>query len=181
MQEPLRIAFRNMEPPIGAEDRIREHVASLERFFDRITACSVVVEPSSRRHHHGNLYHVRIELVVPERDIVVRRDPPEDHAHEDVHVAIRDAFNAVQRQLQDHVRAMQGAVKAHAAPTMGTIIRLFPDYGFLRTADGDEVYVHRNAVLGRGFDKLTEGDKVRYVIHEGEGEKGAQASTVIPL
>lgn len=181
MQEPLRIAFRNMEPPIGAEDEVRDRVAELERFFDRIIVCSVVVEAHHRRHHQGNLYHVRIELIVPEREIVVRREPPEHHAHEDLHVAIRDAFDAVQRQLQDHVREMRGDVKTHAGPTIGTIVRLFPDYGFLVTDAGDEVYLHRNAVLGRGFDKLNAGDKVRYVVHEGEGEQGVQASTVIPL
>jgi cold shock CspA family protein/ribosome-associated translation inhibitor RaiA len=181
MQEPLRIAFRNMEPPIGAEDQVRDRAAELERFFDRIIACSVVVEADHRRHHQGNLYHVRIELIVPDREIVVRREPPEHHAHEDLHVAIRDAFDAAQRQLQNHAREMRSDVKTHAAPTVGTIVRLLPDYGFLVTEAGDEIYLHRNAVLGRGFDKLNAGDKVRYVVHEGEGEQGAQASTVIPL
>ena len=183
MQEPLRIAFRNLEAPAAIEDEIRERVAELERFFDRIIACSVVVEEHHRHHRQGNLYHVRIELVVPEREIVVRREPPEHHAHEDLHVAIRDAFDAAQRQLQDHARAMRGDVKSHATPTIGRIVRLFAerDYGFLVTDTGDEVYLHRNAVLGHGFDKLRVGDKVRYVIHEDEGEQGPQASTVIPL
>jgi cold shock CspA family protein/ribosome-associated translation inhibitor RaiA len=181
MQEPLRIAFRNMEPPIGAEDEVGDRAAELERFFDRIIACSVVVEARQRRHHQGNLYHVRIELIVPDREIVVRRDPPEDHAHEDLHVAIRDAFDAARRQLQDHAREMRGDVKTHTAPMIGSIVRLFQDYGFLVTEAGDEIYLHRNAVLGRGFDKLNAGDRVRYVIHEDEGEQGAQASTVIPL
>lgn len=181
MQEPLRIAFRNMTAPIGVEDTIRERAAQLERFYDRITACNVVVEAHHRRHRQGNIYHVRIDLIVPDREIVVRRDPPEHQAHEDVRVAIRDAFDAVQRRLQDHVREMQGATKSRVAPAVGTIGRLFQDYGFLVTESGEEVYVHRNAVLGHGFDKLNEGDKVRYVVHEGEGEHGAQASTVIPL
>ena len=181
MQEPLRIAFRNMEAPLGAEDEVRTRAAELERFFDRIIACNVVVEEHHQRHRQGNLYHIRIEMVVPEREIVVRREPPEHHAHEDLHVAIRDAFDAAQRQLQDHARKMRGDVKLHEAPTSGRILRLFDDYGFLATDAGDEVYLHRNAVLGRGFDALQVGDRVRYVIHEGEGEQGAQASTVIPL
>jgi len=181
MQEPLRIAFRNMEPPIGAEEEVRERAAELERFFDRIIACNVVVEAHHHHHRQGNLYHIRIELVVPEREIVVRREPSEHHAHEDLHVAIRDAFDAAQRQIQDHARAMRGDVKTHTVPTIGQIVRLFPDYGFLVSDTGDEIYLHRNAVIGRGFDQLREGDKVRYVVHEGEGEQGPQASTVIPL
>ncbi len=183
MQEPLRIAFRNLEAPAAIEAEIRKRVDQLEEFFDRIIACSVVVEERHRHHRQGRLYHVRVDLIVPEREIVVRREPAEHHAHEDLHVAIRDAFDAVQRQLQDHARALRGDTKAHATPTIGRIARLFPekDYGFLTTAEGDDVYLHRNAVLGRGFDKLRVGDEVRYVVHEGEGEQGPQASTVIPL
>ncbi len=181
MQEPLRIAFRNMEPPIGAEEDIRARAADLERFFDGIVACSVVVEARHRHHRQGRLYHVRIDLVVPAREIVVRREPSEHHAHEELHVAIRDAFDAARRQLQDHARELRGDVKTHAGPTKGRIARLFPDYGFLVNDAGDEVYLHKNAVLGRGFDRLREGDEVRYVIEEGEGEQGPQASTVIPL
>ena len=181
MQEPVRIAFRNMEPPIGSDDDIRQRVARLEEFFDRIIACSVVIEARHRHHRQGRLYHIRIEIFVPEREIVVQRDPPEHHAHEDLHVAIRDAFDAARRQLQDHAREMRGDVKEHAAPAIGRIVRLFPDYGFLATDDNQEIYLHKNAVLGRGFGTLQVGDRVRYVIHEGEGEQGTQASTVVPL
>lgn len=181
MQEPLRVAFRNMTAPIGVEDAINGQVAELERFFGRIIACSVVVEERHRSQHQGNLYHVRIELSVPDHEIIVRREPSEHHAHEDVHVAIHDAFEAARRQLQDRVREKRGDVKAHDRPDIGTIARLFPDHGFIATEHGDEVYLHRNAVLGRGYDKLNVGDKVRYVVHESEGEQGPQASTVIPL
>ena len=181
MQEPLRIAFRDMEPPLGIEEAVRDRVAWLEGFFDRIIACSVVVEARHRHHRQGRLYHLRIELVVPGREIVIQRDPPEHHAHEDLHVAIRDAFDAARRQLQDYTREMRGDTKQHAPPAIGQISRLFPDYGFLISESGDEIYLHRNAVLGQGFDKLEVGDKVRYVLHEGEGMQGPQASTVFAL
>jgi cold shock CspA family protein/ribosome-associated translation inhibitor RaiA len=184
MQEPARIAFRGMEAPIGIEESVHKHVADLERFFDRITACNVVVEADHRHHRQGRLYHVRIDLIVPGREIVVRREPSEHHAHEELPVAIHDAFDAVRRQLEDYVRKMRGDIKTHEAPAIGRIVRLEAekDYGFLVTAAGEELYVHRNAVLGRGFDKLRVGDKVRYVADEGvESEQGPHASTVIPL
>jgi ribosome-associated translation inhibitor RaiA len=117
MLEPLHIAFRGMEPPIGLEDDIRDRAEALNRFFDRITACNVVVEA---RHHHqrqGRLYHVHIELNVPGRTIVVGREPSDDHTREDLRVAIRDAFAAAQRQLQDHAREARGDVKAHPGVT----------------------------------------------------------------
>ena len=73
--EPLSITFRGMEPPIGVEDDIRNRVAELGRFFDRITACHVVVEARHRHQRHGGLYHVHIDLSVPERTIVAGREP----------------------------------------------------------------------------------------------------------
>jgi len=115
MQEPLRIAFRNMEPPIGVDATVRANAAELERFYDRIIGCSVVIEARHRSHHQGNLYRVRIELSVPDRTLVVGREPAEHRAYEDLHVAIRDAFEAAKRQLQDYVRAKRGDVKTHAA------------------------------------------------------------------
>jgi cold shock CspA family protein len=114
---------------------------------------------------------------------VANREPGEDHAHEDIHVAIRDAFDAARRRLQDHMRRLDGQLKQHAVPSIGRIVRVFAerDYGFLETESGDEVYVHRNAVVGGGFDKLKVGGRVRYVVDPEEGQKGAQASTVVPL
>ena len=111
--EPLSITFRGMEPPIGVEEDIRNRVAELSRFFDRITACRVVVEARHRHQRHGGLYHVHIDLSVPERTIVAGREQVEDHAREDLRVAIRDAFAAAQRQLQDYAREMRGDVKSH--------------------------------------------------------------------
>jgi cold shock CspA family protein len=109
---------------------------------------------------------------------VVDRNPSADHAHEDPYVAVRDAFNAARRRLQDHQRRFEGRVKSHEAPPHGRVAQLFPemDYGLIETADGREVYFHRNAVLNDGFDRLTPGAEVRFA--EEEGEKGPQASTV---
>ena len=81
------------------------------------------------------------------------------------------------------MRRMDGAMKQHDAPSIGRIVGLFAerDYGFLATEDGEEVYLHRNSVIGGGFDRLQVGDRVRYVVDPEEGEKGAQASTVVPI
>ena len=178
MQIQTQITFRKMAPSPAVETHIRERIAELEQFFGRIIGCRVVVEASTRRHRQGNIYHLAINLTVPGREIVVRRDPPEHHAHEDILVAVRDAFDSVRRQLEDHARIVRGDVKGHVTPTHGRVVRLFPDYGFIRVDDGSEIYMHRNAVVGNGFDRLAEGDEVRFVLHEREGEHGPQASTV---
>lgn len=108
MQVPLRVTFREMEPSAAVDDRVREKATWLEQFCDDITACHVVVEERHRHSHQGRLFHVRIDLTVPGKVLVVNRDPHEHHAHEDVYVAMRDAFDAARRQLEDYVRERRG-------------------------------------------------------------------------
>jgi ribosomal subunit interface protein len=119
MQIPLEIRFRNMDPSPAVEARIREKAAKLERFHDRIIGCSVVVEAPHKHHHKGKLYSVHIDISVPGKDVVIDRAKPLDHAHEDVYVAVRDAFNAAARRLEDYTRRMRGDVKSHVTPPRG--------------------------------------------------------------
>jgi ribosomal subunit interface protein len=108
VQTELQIAFQDIPPSEAVETRIREKVAKLEQFHDRITSCRVVVAKPHRHGHKGTLYAVRIDLTIPGgAEIVVNRDPGLDHGHEDVYVAIRDAFDTARRQLQDHLGRMQ--------------------------------------------------------------------------
>jgi len=85
----------------------------MSRYFDRIVGCYVTIAESHRRHRQGNLFEVRINLVVPRGELVVNREPTEHHVDEDIDVAIRNAFDRMRRQLQDHVRKMRGQVKKH--------------------------------------------------------------------
>ena len=183
MQVPLQITFRHMDSSDAAAARICERTAELERLFDRITSCRVVVECRHPRHQQGNLFRVRVDLKVPGREIVVGRDPAAHHAHEDVYVAIRDAFDAARRLLEDHLRERRGEVKLHAVPDHGRIARLLPeqDCGFILSADGNEIYFHRHSVTNGGFEKLAVGDEVRFVAQHSESVEGPQASTVVPL
>jgi ribosome-associated translation inhibitor RaiA len=86
MQTPVQITFRNLDTPPAAEAKVRERVEELEQFYDRITSCRVVVEAPNRHHREGRLYHIRVDLKVPGSEIVVKRDPAEHHAHEDIYV-----------------------------------------------------------------------------------------------
>ena len=111
MPMPLQISFRNMDPSPAVEERIRKKAAKLERFHDRIVGCKVVVEAPHRHHHKGKLYSVRVDVSVPGKDVVVDRAKPTDHAHEDVYVAVRDAFAAAVRRLEDQTRKRRGKIK----------------------------------------------------------------------
>lgn len=176
MQSPVQITFRNMDPSPAVEAKIRSHAEHLERFDDSIVSCRVVVELQHRHHHQGNLYHVSVDLKVPGAELVAGRSAAQHHAHEDVYVAIRDAFDALRRQLEDHARRERGDVKTHETPAHGRIAELHPEHGRIETADGREVYFHRNSVLGADFGALAVGDEVRF--SEEAGEVGPQATTV---
>ena len=108
MPATLQISFRNMDPTAWAEALVRSRVEELDHVSDRVSACRVVLDASHRRHRQGRQYQVHIELAVPNGPIAVTRDAGENHAHEDLKLAIRDAFDAARRQLQDHTRRMEG-------------------------------------------------------------------------
>jgi cold shock CspA family protein len=178
MAVPLEIVFRDVSPYEKAvDDEIRKRAEKLNRFYAQILGCRVVVEAPHRHRRGGNLYHVRIDITVPGRKLLVNREHRNRHTHKDVFVAVRDAFEAAARQLEEHSRLARGDVKAHEAVPTGRVVRLFPEegYGFLEGFGGREIYFHRNSVLD-GFEELTVGTEVRY--EEEEGEKGPQASTV---
>jgi len=99
MKLPLEITFRNVVRTDEIEERIRVKAAKLDRFYDRITGCRVVVEAPHKHHTKGNTYSVHIELSVPGGEIVVNQEKPKPE-HSDLGVAMRDSFNAAQRQLQ---------------------------------------------------------------------------------
>jgi ribosomal subunit interface protein len=183
MQLPVQITFRHMDSSDAVAARIRQRTEELERFFDRIISCRVVVECRHSRRQQGNLYRVRVDLKVPGDEIVVGRDPAAHHAHEDVYVAIRDSFDAIRRLLEDHVRRGRGDVKLHTVPDHGRISRLLPDQncGFILSAGGEEIYFHRNSVVNGGFAALAVDDEVRFVAQHSESAEGPQASTVVPL
>jgi len=103
MKLPLEITFRNMDASDALEADIRSKAEKLDQFYGRVMSCRVVVEAPHKHHHQGNTYQVRIDMTVPDGELVISRDRGQNHAHEDPYVAVRDAFDAVRRQLQDYV------------------------------------------------------------------------------
>lgn len=193
---PIQITFRNMNHSDAVEAKIREEAAKLESFYDGIMSCRVMAEIPHHHHQRGNPFHIRIDLSVPGGELVVQHEPTlhssmqkveEDRitkekeaqaAHKDIYVAIRDAFKAARRKLQDYARQQRGQVKAHEPTNVAHVSRLFQDegYGFLETADGREIYFHKNSVLDGGFERMEVGAEARFA--EEQGVKGPQASTV---
>lgn len=106
--EPL-IHFLDMEASEAVEAKIRERVEHLGRFSSEIQKCEVRIESPHGHHRKGRLYSVHIRLTVPGEEISIERQPTED----DVHVSIRDAFDAAGRKLEDYERRRRGKTKAH--------------------------------------------------------------------
>jgi cold shock CspA family protein len=138
----------------------------------------VVVEPAGRHRLHGTQFVVRIDITLPEGEVVSTREPSEHKEYKELAVAVRDAFDSARRELEDYVRLQRGAVKTHVRTPHARVSKLLPaeDCGFLANSEGGEIYFHRNSVLNDAFDRLKIGTEVAYV--EEEGERGPQASTV---
>ena len=181
MQKPIEVTFRNMDTSPALETAIRERAEKLEKFCSHIIGCRIMVEAPHKHHHQGNLFHLRIDVTVPGKEIVVKRSPDEHHAHEDPFVAVRDAFDAMRRQLEDYERKRRGDVKFHEEMPHGRVTELEPlmDFGRLETTDGRDIYFHRNSLVSGDFDSLEIGTVVRFV--EEQGDEGPQASSVFVL
>ena len=179
MEQPLKIQYRNILPAHrdNLDLIIKEHAAKLDKYFSGIISCRVRVERIQARHHVGDLYRTTIALTVPHKQIVVNREHPKHHSHEDVFVTVGHALDDVARQLEEYARMQYRELKDHDLLPHGVIHKIYvkDGYGFIRGFAEKEIYFHRNSVLD-GFENLQIGTEVRY--EEEEGEKGPQASTV---
>lgn len=180
MQTPVEIQFVGMSKSEAVEARIRERTARLEQFFGRITSCHVFVDAP---HHHarkGNACEVRIEVRIPGKELVVNRQPGNVHAHHDIYVAIRDAFDAMERQLKGTKADPRTELGGHEAQLQGRIAELHADedYGRIATVDNRLVYFHKNSLVDADFAQLQIDDPVELVVDSEESAAGPQASTV---
>jgi ribosomal subunit interface protein len=176
MQSPVQVTFRDLSPSAALSRHIERRAVKLDTFFDRITSCHIVVEAPNRHHKHGARYHVRIDMQVPGKGLVVTKNPEERKG--DLHAAVDDAFTDAERVLEDYARQLHSTTGTRRKPPHGLVASIFVErgYGFIQTEDGREIYFHRNSVLGGAFEKLQVGARVRFA--EEDGDKGPQASTV---
>lgn len=182
MDQPLEIAFHNLQPSPTVEAELRRHVDKLERRFGRLIGCRVSVEKLHNQHRTGNLFEVHVTLSLPGRDLAVSRQPQkakQRYANPDIHTSIRDAFDAAERQLEafkGKVRSDTATPSASALTGQVTLIEPGADHGFILNTIGSQLYFHRDSVTNGRFEDLNEGDMVRYV--EEDGGAGPVATKV---
>ena len=110
---PFQITFLDFPESDFVLMAAKKRVAKLERFFERIVRCEVIIACPHRHRHTDRLFHVQVRIFIPGEDVFINRDPSKDEAHRDVYVAIRDAFDAAERVLQDRVHLMRHQTKFH--------------------------------------------------------------------
>lgn len=181
---PLQITIHDLPPSEALEAHIRDRVNKLDVLFAHIPSCRVLVEMSHRHQQQGKQFNVRfnsekyrsamraarqqqgkqfnvcINLDIPGNKIAINRSH-----HADVYVALRDAFDAVRRQLEDYVHRLQHTAKTHTLEHVGCVTRILhrDGFGFISGTDGNELYFHRDNVISPSFDQLRVGDEVKFV------------------
>jgi len=173
MQVPVQITMKDVPHTDELEAKIHEKASKLEQFCSDIISCQVVIGASQNHKQQGKLHSVRVNLAVPGKKLTANKDNCED-----VHLAVRDSFDSVQRQLEDHTRRVHGEVKSHPELAAGEIVRLFAEdgFGFIEDADGTEYYFNSDNVVNPTFEKLEVGSKVHFI--EVVGSEGLQAHRV---
>jgi len=161
MNVPLQIIFRNMEPSPGLEAVVRRRTDQLNRFCDHVMGCQMVIDIPHKHHHHGNQYHVRLNLTVRGEELVVNREPAGHSATHDLEAAVGQAFDTAGRLLEEYVRRRRKDVMVHAGPPHSKVRLVLPgqDHEFLETADGREGYFHRHSLVGADFDAWCRGPR----------------------
>lgn len=138
---PTQVTFRGLPHSDALESEIRERVAWLEQFYAGVVRCRVVVGLPHRHRQDGRHFRIRIELSVPGGAPIVvsqapslhgglkdfqeeahRKETEVDPVHRYAHVAVRRAFDAARRRLEDFAREQRGAVKSHATPAAGEAV-----------------------------------------------------------
>jgi ribosomal subunit interface protein len=170
----VQVTMRDIPNSTAIESTIRTKAEKLNKFYDRILKCTVVIELPQKRKHQGKIYNVRIDLKVPGRQLVCTHK-----FDQDIYVAIRDAFNAIGKQLEEFARKRHGRTKTHTDVLRGHVTRLVPieGYGFIEGWDGNEYYFSITNVTHPRFDNLSIGDAVQFTSES--GNEGRQAHHVV--
>src|SRR6187399_1131009 len=123
MLGPVQITFRDIPSSPAVSALIERRASKLEMLFERIVDCHVVVEEPHRHSRKGKRFHVRIDMHVPGKELVVTRNP--EDTKEDLYATLDDAFNDAERVLEEHARQLQRRGDDHVGPPHGTVTTIF--------------------------------------------------------
>jgi len=100
MTNEFQVVYHNIDQTEAISDAVQKRIDKLERYCDHIINGRVVLDSPHNNHYKGKVYSVTLEIHTPELEVRVNQDQHDNHAHEDLYVAIRDAFNVAERQFK---------------------------------------------------------------------------------
>jgi hypothetical protein len=98
-----QITFIGMDAVEAAKLEVRAWLPRLGVLTAEVTGGHVRIEAMDERRKERR-YRVSMELAMPEGVVVVTHEHPSNSAHEDLCVAIRNAFRAARRQLEEYFK-----------------------------------------------------------------------------
>lgn len=94
MKSNAEVVYREIESSPALNAIIYKKIDKLHRYSDDIIHSRVVLDTPHKHKHKGKLFRASIELGVKGAPITVTQDDPS------VHIAVRDAFSALERKLK---------------------------------------------------------------------------------
>lgn len=172
MMQPLQITIKDIPHSEWIEKQIQKKIDKLDKYYNDIVSCHVVVDLYDKRHNKGNFYNIHIRVAMPEKNILVATRNKEENLWR----AISEAYYEIWEQLKSYSAESQNHIKRHPIDYYGKITRLFDDFGFIQGLDEREYYFNASNVIKPDFHRLKVGTPVHFL--EGEGEEGLQARHV---
>jgi len=176
-----QITWRNVEASPALGELVARRARALEKVFDRIEGCDVVVEAPQKRRQTARLFRVRVNLHVPGPDLSADARVAQGSATGDATLAVNRAFAAIEKRLKAQRRRMSGHGEKRHDPVLHGVIETFePELGWgtLRADDGREVYFEKDSLTHGDWEALDRGKRLRF--RERQGEKGPFATGVSP-
>lgn len=182
MENSFKVAFKGMDTSRAVEAEVRAWLGKLGplTIAAGITGGQIVIE-AVHLHNQGSRHQARMELAIPGRTLLIGPDHAGNGAHEDVYVAVRNAFRALRRQMaEDRERRQAQRVEVQEGWAGGRVTFVDPvlKFGWLANGDGREIYFHGDSVSG-GIERLELGGEVHF--KEESGADGPEARAVKPL
>jgi len=100
---PCHITFGGMTPTEALRVEVRAWLERLGALTATMTGGRVLIDVLDQGRSERR-YQVRMELAMPSGAVVVGLDHPSNRPHEDIYVAIRNAFRGARRELEVYFR-----------------------------------------------------------------------------
>jgi cold shock CspA family protein len=164
MREPLQIIYRRIEPSNSVESCVREQLVELEACYEGIVSCDVIIEPRADGDSRDGGVHIHLGVGVPGLELDVDREAPGPQASGNIVAEVRSAFAEMQQRLTDYAQHAEVSGPGESLRGRGLVSALIAqeNYGVISTAEGTEVYFHRDHVEDGAFGLLEVGSVVEF-------------------